>query len=283
MHRRKPSLAQAKTTQAEQPLQYLHYLCIMNRKETLTSGATHNFHQQHFFCCLPAKFNFWQEFIWALSHIHWLSDWSRFSAATPQLYVTSPTAKAAQANIRLSLGYVQQVTSLRQLPQLTDGQSRDWSSWVHTNRPPHQFHPTTAASGRRQVRTMQLQETRTQIPATGSLPCICQRPSSMLAINTCSIQSLRSPTSVILGFSGPEQHCWSLAQTYYFTAEIRVFYMVKQYWLQCEQKMLCTFSKWKEFTHLLTCSSELNQLSLLAQQLYQIQVTVIVKSIDRKL
>lgn len=58
---------------------------------------------------------------------------------------------------------------------------------------------------------------------------------------------------------------------------------LKQYWLQHEQKMLCTFGKWKEFTHLLTRSSELYQLSLLAQQLYQIQVTVIVKSIDGKL
>lgn len=55
------------------------------------------------------------------------------------------------------------------------------------------------------------------------------------------------------------------------------------YQLQHEQEMLCTFGKWKEFTHLLTSSSELYQLSLLAQQLYQIQVTVIVKSIDGKL
>lgn len=59
--------------------------------------------------------------------------------------------------------------------------------------------------------------------------------------------------------------------------------MVKLYQLQREEKMLHTFSKWKELTHLLTSSPELDQLSLLAEQLYQIQVTVIIKSIDRKL
>ena len=59
--------------------------------------------------------------------------------------------------------------------------------------------------------------------------------------------------------------------------------MLKLDQLQHEEKMLCTFSEWKEFAHLLTSSSELDQLSLLAEQLYQIQVTVIVKSIDGKL
>lgn len=53
--------------------------------------------------------------------------------------------------------------------------------------------------------------------------------------------------------------------------------------LRHERKVLGTFSEREELTHLLPSSAELHQLSLLAQQLYQIQVTVIVKSIDGKL
>lgn len=59
--------------------------------------------------------------------------------------------------------------------------------------------------------------------------------------------------------------------------------MLKVYRLQGEEKTLCTFSEREEFAHLLTSSPELDQLSLLAQQLYQIQVTVIVKSVDGEL
>lgn len=59
--------------------------------------------------------------------------------------------------------------------------------------------------------------------------------------------------------------------------------MLKLHQVQHEQTELCTFSKWEEFTHLLPSSSELHQLSLLAEQLYQVQVTVIVKSIDGEL
>lgn len=47
--------------------------------------------------------------------------------------------------------------------------------------------------------------------------------------------------------------------------------------------MLRTFSEGEELAHLLPSSAELHQLSLLPEQLDQIQVTVVVKSIDGKL
>lgn len=47
--------------------------------------------------------------------------------------------------------------------------------------------------------------------------------------------------------------------------------------------MLRTFGEGEELTHLLPSPAELHQLSLLPEQLDQIQVTVVVKSIDRKL
>lgn len=47
--------------------------------------------------------------------------------------------------------------------------------------------------------------------------------------------------------------------------------------------MLRTFSEGEELAHLLPSSAELHQLSLLPEQLDQVQVTVVVKSIDGKL
>lgn len=47
--------------------------------------------------------------------------------------------------------------------------------------------------------------------------------------------------------------------------------------------MLRTFGEGEELTHLLPSPAELHQLSLLPEQLDQIQVTVVVKSIDGKL
>lgn len=69
IHIRKPSLAKAKSTVAEQPLQYLHCLYVMNKKETPTSRATYNFHQHRIFLLLDCEIKLLAG-VWALSHIH---------------------------------------------------------------------------------------------------------------------------------------------------------------------------------------------------------------------